>query len=117
MRREALAVLRGEEHEAASAVVGEQHPHFLESLADRAHPVAQGLARRQVTAQPRARLVGGEPAAEALDVVGDVVGLDLPAREDVVPGRELALAVALDQQDLGRSPGPVAQQHQGRGGR
>ena len=111
------AIVRGEAHELAPAIVGQEHAHLLERLADGAHPVAQGLARGQIAAQPGARLLRAEAAAERLHVVRDVVGLDLAPGEDVVPRRELAAPVALDEQDLGRAGGPVAHEDQGGGGR
>ena len=84
VRLEALAVLRREAHQLPLPVIGQEHAHFLEGLADGAHPVAERLAGRQVAPEPGARLLRAEPADEALDVVGDVVGLDLAAREHVV---------------------------------
>jgi hypothetical protein len=117
MSLEPVVVVPGEAHELAAAVVGQQHPHLLEGLPDGPHPVAESLAGGQVAAQPGARLAGGEPAAEPLHVVRNIVGLDLAAGEDVVARRELAAPVTLDQQDLGRAGGPVAHEDQGGRGR
>ena len=112
--REALVTGPVEAHRAPRGVVGEEHADLLEGLADRADPVAQRGARLE-PAQPRRRGRGGEAHTEALGIGRHVVRLDLAAGEDVVPRRELALGVALDQQGLEAAGGPITEQNQGRG--
>ena len=113
---EARAVVVGDADEGAVRPIREQHPDFLECLSDRPHPVAQRLARAERAAEPRGGVLRGEAAAKGLDVVGNVVGLHLAPREDVVARGELALGVALNEEHLDARRVPVAHEDQRGGG-
>jgi len=114
--REALAVGLVEAQGRPGGAVGEEHADLLEGLADGADPVAEGLLRPEPAPQPAGRRGRGEAHAQALTVGRHVVPLDLPARKHVVARGELALRVALDEQDLEPAGWTVPEQHE-RGGR
>ena len=80
--------------------VGEEDAHLLEGFPDRANPVGEGLAGGKIAAQSGRRRLGRQPTAEAFAIRRHVVGLDLASGEHVVPRRELALGVALEQEGL-----------------
>src|SRR4029453_12947317 len=99
IRRISLAV---EADRPAVGRVGEQDSHFLEGLANRAHPVAEGR-RRRGDAEPARGLVGVDAPAPGGGIVGPVADLDLAAWKHEVAGGELARGVTADQQDLERA--------------
>src|SRR5262249_30868044 len=97
--------------------VRQQEADLLEGFPDGPDPVAERVPRPQVAAEPAGGGLHGQAPAEPLGIVGNVTGLDLSAREDVVPGRELALRMALNQKGFYIAVGSVAEEGQGRGRR
>src|SRR2546425_4238278 len=96
----ALTAVCRDPEQLIARTVGEEDAHLLEGFPDRADPVGEGLAWGEIAAQSGCRRLGRQPTTEAFAIRRHVVGLDLASGEHVVPRRELALGVALEQEGL-----------------